>query len=253
MAVTFTHAAFEEFCTAIAAWPVYPVERWLSTEPSPQPPCVILRFDVDYREAHALELATIAARHGIHGSFYFRHQADGFDFPVIERIHALGHEIGYHFETLDTAQGDVDRAAVLFLDHLADLRAAGFTVRTVAAHGSRPTAPTYRANLDLLVRRPELIAQAGLLGETTLSIDFARMTYVSDANWRWRRYEHYQPGITQSVPTTLRAMVTTLPRMDSGLYITFHPQQWYTHPGTMWLFRAGNWLRRRWSKWAYAT
>ncbi|NDJ77800.1 MAG: hypothetical protein GYB65_16240 [Chloroflexi bacterium] len=207
----------------------------------PTKPFVVLRFDVDYREPHGLALAEIVHKYGLHGSFYFRHRAGGFSLDVMRAVAALGHEVGYHFETLDLCRGDFDRAAALFLDHIQLLRNAGLEIRTAAAHGSPSTAPTYTRNLDLLVQRPNLLEQAELLGETTLNVDFARVPYVSDANWRWRRYAHFEPD-TVGVPTTLRA-VTQHP--DAALYINFHPQQWFARPLSTLYFRTRNRIGRQ--------
>ncbi len=244
MVLSFTLTAFERFCQQIAALPVYALIDFLQLAVPPTPPYVLLRFDVDYREAHAVQMARIAARYGRRGSFYFRHRAGTFDFHAIRAIAATGHETGYHFETLDTCRGDFDCAAEQFTAHITTLRDAGILVQTVAAHGSLPTAPAYKGNLDLLIRQPELLAHTGLAGETTLSVDFERVVYVSDARWRWRRYAHYPHA---HAATTLHALSTHLPH-DRGLYINFHPHQWFLHPVSAHYFRTrhrlGGWLVR---------
>jgi hypothetical protein len=259
----FTFAAFDAFCRRIAPLPVFTLAGYLSTAPAPTPPFVILRADVDYRETRALRLAQIAARCQVRGSFYFRHrvqngdsalakrirrdvlrQAPAFNVEIMQSVANLGHEVGYHFETLDTCRGDFDAAEDLFLTNLAHLRAAGVAIRTVAAHGGRPFAPTYRHNFDIFSHAPDLFQRARLLGETTISVDFARVVYVSDARWRWRRYDAYQPGATGK-PTSLRAITDALPSLDAGLCINFHPHQWFASPALMLYLRARNRLGRR--------
>jgi hypothetical protein len=234
----FTLAAFDAFCQHAA--PVFTLADYLAQPAPSAPPFVILRVDVDYREDHAVDLARIAAQHHQRGSFYFRCHQGNFALDAIRRIAALDHEVGYHFETLDLCRGDFDAAAELFVQHVDQLRRAGVDVRTAAAHGAPPTAATYRANLDLLRQRPALLAQASLSGETTLSVDFDQVIYVSDARWRWRRYDHFQPG-AQGQPTSLRATQTAFPRWSAGLYINFHPQHWFAHAVPMRYFR----LRQR--------
>lgn len=240
----FTFAAFDLFCQRIRHMPVFSVAGFLARAAPPPTPFVILRLDVDYREAHAVSLARIADRYNVQGTFYFRRREQGFDWQAIRAVADLGHEVGYHFETLDRARGDVARARELFLKDLEAFRRAGFPARTVAAHGAPPTAPTYHGNLDLLRDAPGLLDKAGLLGETTLSIDFTNVAYLSDATWRWRRYDHYQPG-QPGRPTTLRAILAELTRRDAGLYITFHPHQWFPHPAQALFFRARNRIARQ--------
>jgi hypothetical protein len=243
----FTLAAFEGFCRTVDAVPVLTLADTL-TQTAPLPsPCLILRVDVDYREQHAVQLAQIAAAYRLRGSFYFRCARGIFALDVIRQIAGLGHEVGYHFETLDTCRGDFDAASDLFLQHITLLRQAGFDIRTAAAHGSKPATSGYDSNLDLLTHRPELFNRAGLLGETTLSIDFERVTYVSDAGWRWRRYEHYRSGL-KGDRTSLRATLNDFRQWPTGLYINFHPQHWFDRPASMAFFRLrhriGRQLRR---------
>ncbi len=241
MPLDFTLSAFDEFCQRLTHMPVFTVAGYLARTTPPPTPFLILRLDVDYRERHALYMARIAERYDLRGTFYFRR---GFDLETMRAVAALEHEVGYHFETLDTCQGDFDQAEALLLDHLTELRAAGLTIRTVAAHGSTPTAPTYVRNLDLFAKRPDLFERAGLLGETTLSFNFAKVTYLSDATWTWHRYSHYQPGLTGEV-TSLNRIKNELARRDAGLYINFHPHQWFPHPASTTYFRLRHRIGRR--------
>jgi hypothetical protein len=240
----FTFAAFDEFCGRIAHTSVYTVADYLARSAPPSTPFVILRLDVDYREAHAVQMALIAQRYHLRGSFYFRNRHGLFDLDAMRRIAALDHEVGYHFETLDICGGDLEAAESLFLDHLDQLRSAGLTVRTVAAHGSPPTAPTYRSNLDLVSRSSRLLERAGILGETTLSIDFTQITYTSDATWRWRRHDNFKPG-AQGSPTSLSGIMKDSSRDTIGLYINFHPHQWFAQPAATLYYRFRNRVGRR--------
>lgn len=70
--------------------------------PSPKPHAfVLLRHDVDARPDNALRMARLEHSLGIRGTYYFR-MPHTFDPPIIKEIAALGHEIGYHYETLAT-------------------------------------------------------------------------------------------------------------------------------------------------------
>ena len=192
----FTLAAFDEFCQRLTAHAGLHRRRLPDSHHAAPHSFLILRLDVDYRERHAVYMARIADRYDLRGSFYFRRGTNGFNLEAIRAVAALDHEVGYHFETLDICRGDFDQAEALLLDHLDELRAEGLTIRTVAAHGSTPTAPTYRRNLDLFVKRPDLFERADLLGETTLSIDFAKVTYLSDATWAGAATAIIEPGTT---------------------------------------------------------
>ena len=73
------------------------------------PPCIILRHDVDRRPEYSLRFAEMQHALGICSSYYFRIVAASFSPNIIERIAALGHEIGYHYENLSTMMNDERR------------------------------------------------------------------------------------------------------------------------------------------------
>lgn len=70
---------------------------------NPQEKVVILRHDVDLRAKNSLITAQIEHDLGIVGSYYFRIVKDSNNPNIIRKIAELGHEIGYHYETMDTA------------------------------------------------------------------------------------------------------------------------------------------------------
>src|SRR5690625_7641278 len=59
---------------------------------------------------------------GISGTYYFRLVPESFDKGIIREIAGLGHEIGYHYETMDTARGNPDLALRQFEEGLERLR-----------------------------------------------------------------------------------------------------------------------------------
>jgi len=62
--------------------------------------CIILRHDVDARPENSLRLARLEHVLGIHGTYYFRIIPSVFDKDIIREIAGMGHEIGYHYETM---------------------------------------------------------------------------------------------------------------------------------------------------------
>lgn len=249
----FTLAAFASFCRQIAPLRVITVRDYLRVAPCP--PFLILRFDVDFREPFALRLGQILAAHEIRASFYFRCHASGFEWSAIRAIGALGHEVGYHYETLDRCKGDFFAAQRLFLADIHALRAGHVNVETVAAHRAPPVAAGYVSNLDLLRARPGLLRQARLRGDAVASVDFARLTYFSDAGWRWRRCDGTPPG-TSTTPGSLDELCAASAQPDAALYANFHPQHWYALPSNLryyrWRHRLGVHLLPRLRAWRAA-
>ena len=73
-------------------------------------PFVILRHDVDARPANSLRTAQIEHELGICASYYFRVVPASNQPGFIRSIAALGHEIGYHYEDMSLANGDIQAA-----------------------------------------------------------------------------------------------------------------------------------------------
>lgn len=240
--VDFTLAAFARLCASAADVPALSLSQFLWA--APVPPFVILRFDVDYHEAFAIRLAAMLSVYRLRGTFYFRRHAQGFAWDTLQAIATLGHDIGYHYETLDRCAGDFERASELFLADISALRARGFPVETVAAHGTPPVAPGYRGNLDLLRAAPHLLGQAALQGDAMLSVDFTSLRYFSDAGWRWQRCDGTPPGIAPQ-RSALTALHACLAQPDAAVYINIHPHQWYARPGNACFYRWRNRLGMR--------
>jgi hypothetical protein len=72
---------------------------YLKKGPSAQK-LIILRHDVDARPQNSLRLARLEHSLGIRGTYYFRMVPQSYNEAVICEIHGLGHEIGYHYETM---------------------------------------------------------------------------------------------------------------------------------------------------------
>lgn len=64
---------------------------------------LILRHDVDLKPQNSLATAKIEHDLDINGSYYFRMVPESYNVDIIKEIASLGHEIGYHYETMDTA------------------------------------------------------------------------------------------------------------------------------------------------------
>ena len=63
---------------------------------------VILRHDVDRLHERALQMAQLESSLGVNASYYFRIESLINNVLLIKKIENLGHEIGYHYEELDT-------------------------------------------------------------------------------------------------------------------------------------------------------
>lgn len=140
---------------------------------------VLLRHDVDRFPKTALSVAEVETKLGVQSTFFFRVKSGVFDEAIIRQIGTLGHEIGYHYETMADAGGDWGRATDLFGENLAKLRAIAPVVS--AAMHSRPFSKfDNRALWDHVS-----LESHGLLGEAYRSIDHHRFAYLADSGRNW--------------------------------------------------------------------
>ncbi|NMC59427.1 MAG: hypothetical protein GYA51_08615, partial [Candidatus Methanofastidiosa archaeon] len=69
---------------------------------NPKDKVVVLRHDVDLLPQNSFRFAMIQNKLGIQGTYYFRIVPESWDEDIIKEIGGLGHEIGYHYENMDT-------------------------------------------------------------------------------------------------------------------------------------------------------
>lgn len=166
---------------------------------TPAPRCIILRHDVDLRPRYSLRFARIQHEAGVKGSYYFRMVPQSFDEEIIKEISALGHEIGYHYETMDEVSSKfkgqrskfkgqrstfnetvlIDAAMELFLERLEKLRTIA-AIKTVCMHGS-PLSKYDNRELWKIYKYKDY----GILGEPYFDIDFSKVLYLTDTGRRW--------------------------------------------------------------------
>jgi hypothetical protein len=186
---------------------------------------VALRHDVDRRPANAGRCAAIAAGLGVRGTFYFRYPYT-FDPVLIRAVQRFGHEVGYHYEVMSKTRGGVTEAANLFATELAEFRRI-CPVTTACMHGA-PLSPWDNRELWSYRRLEDF----GLVAEPYLSVDFAKVGYLTDTGRGWNRSDvavrDRAPGQRNLRFTSTWALVEAVRRgsVPDRLMLTLHPERW---------------------------
>lgn len=221
----FTLEKYQELLDALKAYPF---------------DSLILRHDVDLKPANSLRTARMESKTGLHGVYYFRAVPESWDNMIIQEIAAMGHEVGYHYESLTTCRGDVDAAYQDFCRNLERLRTLA-PVKSISMHGS-PSSPWDSRDIWKKYDYHTL----GIVHEPYLDVDFSKTFYITDTGRRW---DGFKVSVRDKIPDfqdlwatnglsfhatddILRALGSySFPR---NVMICVHPQRW-NPTGPAWL------------------
>ena len=191
-----------------------------------------LRHDVDLKPQNSLRTARLEAEKGMLGIYYFRAVPESWDEVIIREIAALGHEIGYHYESLTTCNGDVDKAYEDFCKNLEELRKI-VPVRSICMHGS-PRSPYDSKD----IWKKYDYHMLGIESEPYLDTDFSKMFYLTDTGRRW---DGFKVSVRDKIPQyqdewtarglTFHSTEDVIDGLHRGvipkdLMVTVHPQRW---------------------------
>ncbi|MCM1567412.1 MAG: hypothetical protein NC238_16010 [Dehalobacter sp.] len=221
----FTMDMYREFCKAIVSskYPALTFREYLSSE-TPKD-FIILRHDVDRKPYNALLMAELEHECDVRSTYYFRTTKEAFQPMIMKKIEDMGHEIGYHYETLSKANGNFERAIYLFKQELNRFREY-VKVDTICMHGS----PLSKYdNRDLWKKYS--YKQYGIIGEAYLS-GKSVMNYFSDTGRSWNSKNNLRDHMGQKKANTniihsTADLISLIEKGDvSNEYITTHPERW---------------------------
>lgn len=188
---------------------------------------IILRHDVDARNLNSLIFARLQHELGISGTFYFRMVKGSYDAAIIKEISDMGHEIGYHYEDMDFANGDIQLAVELFEKHLSILREVA-TIKTICMHGSPRSKFDNREIWKAIDYK-----KYGIIGEPYFDLNFNEICYFTDTGRSWNGASHSVrdkvssnenwPAV-ESTDDIIDLVVKN--NFPQKVMFNFHPQRW---------------------------
>jgi hypothetical protein len=202
----------------------YTIQTFHDYLTAPASKAAIIRHDVDSRKKHSLHFAYIEQALDIRTSYYFRILPTSFDPVIVSLIKNLGHEIGYHYEDLSLARGNMNKAVMLFEQHLAELRQY-YPVKTICMHGS----PLSRYdNRDIW--KDCNYRDYGIIGEPYFDVEYNKVLYLTDTGRTWKNAkislrDKVNNGYSFSISST-QDIISQLPNLPDTIMFNFHPQRW---------------------------
>lgn len=201
----------------------------------PRNKVVILRHDVDRLPRNALQLANLEYKLGVKSSYYFRIVKKSNDPKIIHAIANLGHEIGYHYEDLSIAKGNVHMAIESFQKNLEYFRKF-YPVRTIAMHGS----PISKWDNRLLWDDYDY-HDFGIIGEPYIDVDYNEVFYVTDTGRKWNNFtvsirDKVDSKFNYQIKNTgIFIEMITNAKLPNKILLNTHPQRW-SNFGFNWLY-----------------
>jgi hypothetical protein len=231
MAFDFTLDKYRELCGATVAceYGSLTVASYLGMQNRPGK-FIVFRHDVDSRPDKALVMAQIEREYGIRATYYFRFNKSVFRPELMIEISRMGHEVGYHYETLDKAKGHHERAIQIFRHELEQFRAV-VEVKTICMHGNPLTKWD---NRDLWLNYD--FREFGIVGEAYLS--FSDIVYLSDTGRTWSprhkvkdllpsaARDHVAREDTADVSSTNDVIRLLRSGRREHIYLLAHPGRW---------------------------
>ena len=177
----FTHKIYKELLLELIAkgYRFVTVEEYFKPNFNSNLPFILMRHDVDRRANSSLEMAKLEHSLGIKSTYYFRTISKTLKPEIIKSIANLGHEIGYHYESLAQTNGDYKKAIDNFEKNLLKLN-KNYPIKSITMHGR----PTSKWDSRLLWDRYDY-KKYGILSEPYFDLDFNEILYISDAGRAW--------------------------------------------------------------------
>ncbi len=227
----FTLNAYREYLRAIGQGGLpFVLFRDLMAQGQLPERCCLIRHDVDRLPQRALDMAALERDMGIVSTYYFRMKPHTFRPDIIRAIADMGHEVGYHYESLSDTRGDIPAAIADFRQQLQRLREVT-DVRTCSMHGRPLRAFDNRDIWRDPANHALLTGELGLLGEVYLDIDYTDIAYINDTGRNWtsgesNRRDKVESRIAADFPSDAELLHYLRTRPHPRMVFQIHPERW---------------------------
>lgn len=248
----FTLAQYERYLTAIKNKniPFYTYADFMKISVKPSSFCLV-RHDVDRKPKNALNMAQLEYDLGVVSTYYFRTKSNTLKKKIIQKIEALGHEVGYHYENLSDTDGDMQMALKDFKTNLSKLREMA-TIQTCAMHG-RPLKSYDNRDLWKNQQNHDLLLQEfKILGEVYLDIDYSDIAYINDTGRNWTSGKsNLRDKVISNIFADFNSGEELLSYLQENphpkIVFQIHPERWSNNP-LDWTLQYGMDLGVNWIK-----
>lgn len=190
----------------------------------------LIRHDVDRKPNAALAMAKLEQEMGIVSTFYFRAKSQTFKPKILIEIAAMGHEIGYHYESLSDTNGDIKKAIEDFAINLVAFRKI-VPISTCSMHG-RPLKPYDNRDIWKIKENKHFLKnELGIIGEVYLDIDYTDIAYINDTGRNWtsgksNRRDKVDSNINADFTSQEELLTYLNTNPHPKICFQIHPERW---------------------------
>lgn len=202
-------------------------DEFINLNAYPEKFCLI-RHDVDRLPHRALDMAHLERDLGIKSTYYFRAKCGVFIPSIIQEISGMGHEIGYHYESVSDTNGDIEAAFIDFKDNLNRFRKI-VKINTISMHG-KPLSKFDNRDLWRSEKGIEELSNLQLSGEIYLAIDYSDIAYLSDTGRNWSSKNNLRDKVQSKIPVSFNSSFQLLEYLVEysfeKMVFQVHPERW---------------------------
>ena len=213
---------------------------------------IILRHDVDLDPDYQLKFARLESSLGIYTSYYFRTIEKVYKEHVINEIHKMGHEVGYHYEVFTKAKGDAEKATEIFKTEQSEFSKKWHSITACPHGGSFVSSADGYSLSNILKVLPKILMgksvfshhvnfnlwekhsfnEFGLIGDAYSSVDFTDILYLSDTGRSWlEKYKRLDKVVSNinplfKVKSTDDIIDIIREEKADKIYLLVHFEQW---------------------------
>ena len=224
----FTHIIYRELLESFVdkGFQFITVEEYFTKKYDVLKPFIMMRHDVDRYPNRSWEMAKLENSLGLKATYYFRTIPQTLKPRIIKNIIDLGHEIGYHYESLAETNGDYNEALNDFKKNLFILNEL-YPIKSIAMHGR----PLSQWDSRLLWKKYDY-KEYGILSEPYFDINFSKVLYISDAGRAW---DNESINLRDRVDSLFKfsfshtnEIINALKKssLPNSIMINIHPEHW---------------------------
>lgn len=212
----------------------YSFQNLLDFYLNPKSKVVILRHDVDRKPLQALKMAKIEKDERIAATYYFRCKNCSWNTRIVREIHALKHEIGYHYENMRDSNGDFEKAIEDFKLNLTEFQKT-VPIKTICMHGS----PLSKHDNRLLWKKYNY-KDYNITMEPYFDMDYNKVFYITDTGRKWNSENiSFRDKVNSTYNIKIDNTKHLLKLIRSGglpdtIMINTHPHRWFNF-GIKWI------------------